>query len=113
MIQKKSKKLNSKQNPKEDVGESSLAHQLANLIYDGQFDTIHRSVLTALHEIGTVKPDGLTSFERSRLAYHQLREVSRRLGPAKELVADPSRLLALFEWAAALVPDLFTTLSGH
>ena len=49
---------------------------------------------------------GLSREEQCRRAYEQLRLVNREFGPGTDLLDDPARLFALFEWAALTGPAL-------
>jgi acyl-CoA oxidase len=55
----------------------------------------------------------LTREETTRLVYDQLRTINAEFGPGSDLLAEPSRLFALFAWAGLADPALVFVLLVH
>ena len=55
----------------------------------------------------------LTREETTRLVYEQLRTINAEFGPGSDLLAQPSRLFALFSWAGAADPALVFVMLVH
>ena len=55
----------------------------------------------------------LSREETTRLVYDQLRTVNREFGPGSELLAEPTRLFALFSWAGLADPALVFVMLVH
>jgi acyl-CoA oxidase len=55
----------------------------------------------------------LTREETTRLVYDQLRAINAEFGPGSDLLAEPSRLFALFSWAGLADPALVFVMLVH
>ncbi len=92
---------------------STATDALRDLVFSGEYEQVEAAVRAAVILQQGPVDSGLTHTQRARRVYDQLREVMVSLGTARELVADPARLFALFDWAAIVTPYLLTVLSGH
>ncbi|MEE1737042.1 acyl-CoA dehydrogenase [Streptomyces sp. BE147] len=94
----------------------SVAADLTRVLFDGQFDQIHRP-WRDFFSTSTFHHRELPSEERMVLSYERLRHLNKLLldsphGP-ESLAQDPSRLTALHEWVGPVDPGLGTILTIH
>jgi acyl-CoA oxidase len=92
---------------------SAAVGALRDMVFAGRYERVEASVRAAIVLLHASAESGVPQAERARRAYDQLRELTINLGTAREIIADPPRLFALFDWAAIAAPDLFPILSGH
>ena len=88
----------------------TVAESLAEVLFAGREDTDLAELFSreefAYREVSTAR-------EALRLSYDRLRLVHESVGPARELLADFERLLALHEWSGIVDPTMASLLSPH
>ncbi|MGW1544715.1 acyl-CoA dehydrogenase family protein [Streptomyces sp. NPDC002309] len=89
------------------------ATTLSGLVFDGEYEEIHRDIRTVLFDPAFDPREGLTSVEAGKLTYARSRVLHRELERPRDMLRRPRRLFALAEWAPLLDPALFSVLLVH
>jgi acyl-CoA oxidase len=97
------------------AGPAATGHrdEFIEIVHDGHYHTTVGPLQDLFDHELFVRRDGLTSDERARLGYRQLRHIGGQLGPATKVTTDRPTLFALFEGAATHAPEMCPPLSGH
>ncbi|MEV6024659.1 acyl-CoA dehydrogenase [Streptomyces sp. NPDC052036] len=93
-------------------GEKEL-EEIVNLVFDGDFDTVHRPIRETVADPLFDRRDGLTMTEQGRLAYERIRLIHQHAGCAQEVIRDARRLFALSEWPALMDTTTLPLLTVH
>ncbi|TDD37742.1 acyl-CoA dehydrogenase family protein [Saccharopolyspora elongata] len=89
------------------------AEDLAALVYDGKFDSVHADLRAALEDPMFDQRHGLAPLEAGRLSYERARFLHGRLGPAAELMRDQLRMFAIGEWSCLIDTTTLPILNIH
>jgi len=86
---------------------------LVRIVYDGEFDRIHRALRDVLKDPVFDPRENLNKHEAGRLSYDRTFRMQRGLGSAVDLVADPLRMFAVTEWSSLLDTTTTALLNSH
>ncbi|HET6844697.1 MAG TPA: acyl-CoA dehydrogenase [Candidatus Angelobacter sp.] len=92
---------------------ASSQEELLHLIFDGNYERIHKDVREVLTDPVFDYRSNLTLAEAGRLAYTRSRLVHGRLERPLEILKNPLRLFALAEWPSLLDISTFSLLMVH
>ncbi|MET8538527.1 acyl-CoA dehydrogenase [Streptomyces sp. NPDC005065] len=93
--------------------EETDRNELVDLVFDGDFDSVHRPIREAVSDPLFDRHEGLTTVEQGRLAYKRVALVHEHVGNAEEIVADPRRLFAVSDWPSLMDTTTLPLLSVH
>ncbi|MBL1115339.1 hypothetical protein JK364_23500 [Streptomyces sp. 110] len=97
----------------EETQEETERAELVDLVFDGDFEAVHRPIREAVADPLFDPREGLTMEDQGRLAYERARLIHRRAGPAGEIIADPRRLFAVNEWPSLMDTTTLPLLTVH
>lgn len=86
---------------------------LSDVLFDGRFDDLHQPWTKVFRRSVFRYRDGLSSSERSELAYERLRVVNDEIDDVEELVSTNDQLVSLHEWLGAVDGTLTTLATIH
>ncbi|MEV5646069.1 acyl-CoA dehydrogenase [Streptomyces flaveolus] len=86
---------------------------LIDLVFDGDFDSVHRPIRDAVADPLFDRRDGLTMTEQGRLAYERIRLIHQHVGSAEKVISDARRLFAVSEWPALMCTTALPLLTVH
>lgn len=87
--------------------------ELLHLIFDGNFEQVHREVRDVLFDPIFDAREGLTLQQAGELAYERSRFVHSQLERPLQILSNPLRLFALAEWPCVLDVSTFSLLMVH
>jgi acyl-CoA oxidase len=76
--------------------------ELAELVFDGLYDSHHKQLAENLHDPIFDQREGLDMVEAGRLAYERVRHVHQLFASAEDVASDPQTLFAANEWSCLL-----------
>lgn len=86
---------------------------LTDVLYDGRFDDLHRPWTEVFRRDIFRYRDGLSSAERSELAYERLRVVNEEIESVAGMVTATDQLVSLHEWLGVVDGSLTTLATIH
>jgi acyl-CoA oxidase len=90
-----------------------IAEDIAELLFDGMYGRVHADLSRLFsHEIFQ-RREGMTRDESLLRSYERLSFINESLEPAREIVTDFDRMLALHEWAVLADINLPPLISPH
>jgi acyl-CoA oxidase len=87
--------------------------ELLDLVFDGNFERVHRDLRDVLFDPIFDAREGLTLQQAGELAYERSRFVHSRLERPLQILGNPLRLFALAEWPCVLDVSTFSLLMVH
>ncbi|MEU5088390.1 acyl-CoA dehydrogenase [Streptomyces sp. NPDC021356] len=95
------------------TADGTHVRRLTDVLFEGRFDALHRPWTEILGREIFHYRDGLSSSERSELAYRRLRVLNQDIESVEELVTETDRLVSLHEWLGAVDGTLTTLATIH
>lgn len=92
---------------------ADTASALTEALFDGRYATYHRPWREAYVPELFCRPPHVHHEARARHGYELLRHVADYAGGTRDLLDDPHKLFALFEWVAQVAPDALPAMSVH
>jgi acyl-CoA oxidase len=99
--------------PEDDATDDRCQDDLVRLVYDGEFDRVHRDLRDVVKDPVFDPQENLNKHEAGLLSYDRTFCVQRALGSATDLVADPMRMFAVTEWSSLLDTTTTALLNSH
>jgi acyl-CoA oxidase len=91
----------------------SSKDELINVIFDGNFETVHKDFRDCLFDKIFDPHSGLTLHQAGRVSYDRCRFIHGRIDKPLDLLANPQKLFALAEWPCLVDIACFSLLMVH